>query len=357
MIKEIKFNNEKISTKIIIKSNFIQKYLTNLLREKNKVYCIVDINVKYLVKNLLNKKNLEFIFIRCGEDIKNINTYNKLCEKLLSKNINRECILVAIGGGTLGDLCGFISSTLLRGIRYTLVPTTLLSQVDSSIGGKNGINSKYGKNMIGSFYHPKEVIIDTKALNSLPLREIKSGYAEMVKHALIKDLNFFIWLEKNYKKLYNLNLKVLEKAIFKSIIIKLYYVKKDVKEKLTNNKSRAMLNLGHSVGHALEAFYNYKKTLNHGEAVTTGIITEAIISNKLGILKDIQLSRILKHFKNAKLKITDKNIKNDKIINIMKKDKKNTNNKVNIVLLKSIGISFYCREIDISKIKKIINNI
>jgi len=211
--------------------------------------------------------------------------------------------------------------------------------------------------MIGTFYHPDEVIIDTNVLKSLPKREIRSGYAEIIKHAIIKDLNFFIWLEKNILDIYNLNSKIIQKAIFKSIMIKLFYVTKDPKEKLITSNSRAMLNFGHSIGHALETFYNYDKSLNHGEAISIGMVTESILSHKLGFLKETQLKRIINHFKKAKLKITDKNIKNDKIINLMKKDKKNINNKANIVMLKDIGKSFYCREIDLLKIKKILKNI
>ena len=150
--------------------------------------------------------------------------------------------IIAIGGGTLGDLTGFIASTVLRGLDFFLIPTTLLSQVDSSIGGKNGINTVYGKNLIGTFYQPKEVLIDISILNSLPKKEIKSGYAEIIKHALIHDYSFFTWLERNSDKLFNLNKSILEKAIYKSIMIKLFYVSKDEIEYLLNNNSRAMLN-------------------------------------------------------------------------------------------------------------------
>ena len=158
-------------------------------------------------------------------------------------------------------------STILRGIDFKLIPTTLLSQVDSSIGGKNGINVKNGKNMIGTFYNPSEVIIDTSILTSLPLREIKSGYAEIVKHSLIKDKIFFNWLEKNYKHIFNMDLDIIEKAVYRSIKIKLHYVQKDPYENLKNYNSRSILNFGHTVGHALEAFYSYNKKMNHGEAI------------------------------------------------------------------------------------------
>ena len=355
MIKKIKINNNHINTSIIIKSNYATKYLNFLSKNNRKIFCIVDNKVKNFF-NDLDKKNVHFTYLKCGEKIKKINYYEKIYEKLLSKGIDRNSILVCIGGGTLGDLCGFIASTILRGVEYKLIPTTLLSQVDSSIGGKNGINSKYGKNLIGSFYQPNEVIIDTKFLKMLPFREIKSGYAEIIKHALIKDKNFFNWLDKNYNKIFNLNTAVLENAILKSIMIKLWYVKNDPKEKLINFNSRAILNFGHTIGHSLETFYNYNSKLNHGEAISIGMLIEAKISNKLGYLSKIDLNKIEEHFKNAKLKLSDKNIKNYNLLNIIKKDKKNMNGNINIILLKSIGKSFFARNVKFNSIKQIINS-
>ena len=355
MIKKIKINNNHINTSIIIKSNYAARYLNFLSKNNRKIFCIVDNKVKNFF-NDLEKKNIHFTYLKCGEKIKKINYYEKIYEKLLYKGIDRNSILVCIGGGTLGDLCGFIASTILRGVEYKLIPTTLLSQVDSSIGGKNGINSKYGKNLIGSFYQPNEVIIDTKFLKMLPFREIKSGYAEIIKHALIKDKNFFNWLDKNYNKIFNLNTAVLENAILKSIMIKLWYVKNDPKEKLINLNSRAILNFGHTIGHSLETFYNYNSKLNHGEAISIGMLIEAKISNKLGYLSKIDLNKIEEHFKNAKLKLSDKNIKNYNLLNIIKKDKKNMNGNINIILLKSIGKSFFARNVKFNSIKQIINS-
>ena len=355
MIKEIKINRNYSNTRIIIQNNYTKKYLNSLSIKNKKIFCIVDNKVKKFLK-FVNKDNINFIYLKCGEKIKNINSYEKIYEKLLSKKIDRNSIIVCIGGGTLGDLCGFIASTILRGVEYKLIPTTLLSQVDSSIGGKNGINSKYGKNLIGSFYQPDEVIIDTDFLKMLPMREIKSGYAEIVKHALIKDLNFFNWLDKNYQKVLNLNTNILERAISKSIMIKLWYVKKDPKERLIGSNSRAMLNFGHTVGHSLETFYNYNK-LNHGEAISIGMFIESKISYKLGYISKVHLNKIINHFKKVKLKISDKNDKNIKLIQIMQKDKKNLNGMINIILLKGVGRSFFARNIKINLIKQIIQSL
>ena len=263
--------NKKLKTEILIKKNYIFKFIKNISTKNEKIYCIMDSKIKINLK--INKlKNVKIISINCGEKIKSFDEYKNLSEKLIKDNINRKSAVIAIGGGTLGDLVGFVASTLLRGLDFFLIPSTLLSQVDSSIGGKNGINTNYGKNLLGTFYQPKKVLIDISILNSLPNREIRSGYAEIIKHALIKDYSFFCWLEKNTNKLLSLNKSFLEKAIYKSIMIKLFYVKKDEKEILLNNNSRAMLNFGHTIGHAVESCYNYKK-FNHGEAISIGMIT------------------------------------------------------------------------------------
>ncbi len=357
MKKIFKIKNKSNETTVIIKNNYIINYLKNLQKQDRKIYCVIDSNLKSKFLKFNNSKNLYMHFLNGGENKKSIENYYYICEKILSIGIDRSSILVAIGGGTIGDLCGYIASTLLRGLEFKLIPTTLLSQVDSSIGGKNGINSKFGKNLIGTFYDPSEVIIDTSVLKKLPMREIKSGYAEILKHSIIKSSNFFNWLDINYKKILELNSSILEEAIFKSIMIKLWYVKKDHKEILINKNSRAMLNFGHSIGHSLETFYQYKNKLNHGEAVSIGMIVEAKISNKLGYLSKLHLDKIINHFKKAKLKIDDNNIQNKKILKILMNDKKNQNNKINMIMLKKIGDPFFARNIDLIKIKKILNEI
>ncbi len=357
MIKVLNIKQDNIKTKIIIKNNYIEKFLFQLSKSNKKIFCLVDSKVKYKLKKFEKKNNFKFFFIKCGEGIKDIKTYNNICNRLLSKNIDRESILVSIGGGTLGDLSGFIASTILRGIDYKLIPTTLLSQVDSSLGGKNGINTKYGKNLIGSFYHPSEVIIDINILKTLSIREIKSGYAEIIKHSIIKDYNFFKWLDRNYKQIYNLETRALETAIFKSIKVKLWYVENDTKEKLMNFKSRAILNFGHTIGHGIENFYKYSKKLNHGEAISIGIAVESLISQKLGYLSIHHLSKIIDHLKKVQLKTYDKCLKSTKIISAILKDKKNLNSEINIILLNSIGASFFGRNIELRKIKNILANI
>ena len=355
-------NNNKVEVINLYESKSLDQIVLENLNDKKEIEEEIDnLNETSATETKNNEveekeKNVKIITINCGEKIKTINGYENLAEKLIKNGLNRKSVIVAIGGGTLGDLAGFISSTVLRGLDFFLIPTTLLSQVDSSIGGKNGINMTYGKNMLGTFYQPKEVLIDVSVLNSLPNKEIKSGYAEIIKHALINDYNFFCWLEKNIDKLLNLNKSILEKAIYKSIMIKLFYVRKDEKETLLNSDSRSMLNFGHTIGHAIENNYNYKK-FNHGEAISIGMITEAKISNYLGLLSSNELYRILIHFKKCNLKIFDKIIKEKKIIKIISKDKKNFNDNINFSLINKIGNSIFYKKLDKDKVYKILQNI
>ena len=353
MQNKLIINNKKLKTSILIKKNYISKFINNIAKKNEKVFCILDNKVKL---NFTKPKNIKIISIQCGEKIKTFDGYKDLTEKLIKNNVNRKSVVIAIGGGTLGDLAGFVASTVLRGLDFFLIPTTLLSQVDSSIGGKNGINTSYGKNLLGTFYQPKEILIDISTLNSLPKKEIKAGYAEIIKHALIKDYSFFNWLDKNANKLLNLNKSILEKAIYKSIMIKLFYVKKDEREFLLNNNSRAMLNFGHTIGHAIESHYNYKK-FNHGEAISIGMITEAKISNFLGLLSSEELKKIIAHFKKYRLKMYDDILKDKSLINKLNKDKKNFQNKINFSLIDKIGSSIFYKKLDQNKVYKILQNI
>ncbi len=355
MPNNLSIKNKKLNTSILIKKNYISAFIKKIAKNNEKVFCIIDSKVRNKF-NFIKEKNIKILYVHCGEKIKTIDGYKDLTKKLIKNNINRKSVIIAIGGGTLGDLTGFVSSTVLRGLDFFLIPTTLLSQVDSSIGGKNGINTIYGKNLIGTFYQPKKVLIDISVLDSLPKKELRSGYAEIIKHALIKDYLFFCWLEKNTNKLLNLEKSILEKAIYKSIMIKLFYVKKDEKENLLDSNSRAMLNFGHTIGHAIESYYNYNK-FNHGEAISIGMITEARISNYLGLLSSNELDRIIIHFKKCKLKIFDKILKEKKLIKIINKDKKNFKDNINFSLINKIGSSIFFKKLDKVKVYKILKNI
>ena len=356
MNKKIILNISEKKYSVEIEVNSIKKKIDKLVNSNNNVIFLIDKKVFNVFEKVKNYKKQKYITISCSEKIKSFQDYSELSNKILSMGVDRKSVIIAIGGGTLGDLAGFIASTLLRGVDLVLIPTTLLSQVDSSIGGKNGINTEYGKNLIGTFYQPTKVIIDPSTLSSLPRREFLSGYAEIVKHAIINDQKFFNWLNINSKKIFNLNYKFISEAIYKSVSIKKEYVIKDEKEKLKNKYSRAILNFGHTFGHALETFYNYDKTLTHGEAISIGMIIASRISYKLNYLSLEDFTKIKDHFIANNLPITNKEMYNKKIFEIIYRDKKNIDNNVNLILLKSLGNAFVKTSINLDKIKKLIQN-
>ena len=356
MKKQILIKTKSKKYKIFIENGSINTYLKSELRTDSKKFIIVDSKVsKKINKIIKNKKNVFLITVKGSEKLKSINSYWKIISKLLQKKIDRSSTIISIGGGTVGDLCGFISNTILRGVKFSLIPTTLLSQVDSSIGGKNGINSKYGKNLIGTFYQPDIVIIDPTILRSLPLKQLRTGYAEIVKHALINDKNFYIWLKKNLKNILLLKKNPLCYAILKSIKIKEKYVTSDEKEKLVNSSSRAMLNFGHTFGHALESINKYRSNLSHGEAISIGMILATKISYRMKNIRRSELDDIIYHFKQAGLPYSTKSMINNKLYKAITADKKNTNNKINLILLKKVGEAYYKRGLNITELKNLIN--
>ena len=356
MKKQILIKTKSKKYKIFIEEGSINTYLKSELRTDSKKFIIVDSKVsKKINKIIKNKKNVFLITVKGSEKLKSINSYWKIISKLLQKKIDRSSTIISIGGGTVGDLCGFISNTILRGVKFSLIPTTLLSQVDSSIGGKNGINSKYGKNLIGTFYQPDIVIIDPTILRSLPLKQLRTGYAEIVKHALINDKNFYIWLKKNLKNILLLKKNPLCYAILKSIKIKEKYVTNDEKENLVNSSSRAMLNFGHTFGHALESINKYRSNLTHGEAISIGMILATKISYRMKNIRRSELDDIIYHFKQAGLPYSTKSMINNKLYKAITADKKNTNNKINLILLKKVGEAYYKRGLNITELKNLIN--
>ena len=354
----------KIKTKldnysILIGSNLIRNlnlYLKKNSITSNQCLLVIDKNVpkKMVLKitnSLKDRKICKFIFV-ANERNKNINYVNKIIQILLNKNFSRQDCLIAIGGGITGDVGGFVASLYKRGLNFVNVPTTLLSQVDSSIGGKTGVNTKEGKNLVGSFYQPKLVISDTEFLRSLPRREIICGYGEVFKHSLILNKSFFKYLNKNSLQILNLKKPFIEKAIFESCKIKKLIVEKDEKEK----NIRKILNFGHTFAHAFEATLGYSKKLNHGEAVILGIVIalKFSLNNKLLRLKDYRT--IVQHIINSKL---PSNIQNyfshkdlNKILEFMSNDKKNISEKINLILLKKIGLTVINNEYERLKVKK-----
>ena len=320
--------------------------LQNLIKKNlpytKKVFVVIDKNLPISVGKELNKSlkkyNPKIYKMHAREKFKNIDTANLLIENLLKNNLNRSDCIIAIGGGIITDLSAFVASVTKRGLRLINIPTTLLSQVDASIGGKTGVNTNQGKNLIGTFYQPDFVLIDTSMLNTLPKREIICGYAEILKHALIKDKKFFLWLSKNGKKIiYNRDKNLLQKAIIKSCKIKAQIVNKDEKE----NNLRMILNFGHTFAHSFEAANKFSKKLNHGEAVLLGMIVASKYSCSKNLLQMEDLSLIKDHYTDlnlpTKLSFIFKRNQINKIASYATSDKKNMNKKINLILLKKIG--------------------
>ncbi len=329
---------------IIIGSNLIKK-ITRIF-EKNSLQfkrclLIVDSNIPKKnileIKKSLNKKDFHIYFFKANEVNKNMNYINKILDILLNKNFSRDDCLISVGGGITGDIAGFAASLFKRGMKFINIPTTLLAQVDSSIGGKTGVNSKYGKNLIGSFYQPDLVISDIKFLKTLPKREVVCGYGEILKHSLIANKNFYNFLNKNSSKILNLYSPFIEKAIYESCKIKKKIVEKDEKEK----GLRKILNFGHTFAHAYEASLGYSKRLNHGEAVILGLQSALNFSLANNFIKKNEHDLIINHIHDAKLPSDIKKFfkKKDlnKILSFMSKDKKNKSHKISLVLLKKIG--------------------
>ena len=318
-----------------LNSSHLKKFLT-----RREVLLVVDSNIPKdqvgkVLKEIKNTKPLAFkkIDLKCSEETKNFKSIEKIHNLLINLNFSRECVLVSIGGGILSDITGFAASTYQRGVDFLLIPTTLLSQVDASVGGKTAINHAKAKNMIGSFHQPIEVIISDSFLDSLPKKEIGSGIVEMIKHGLILDANYFIWLEKNISKILILDKSVLLESISRSVEIKSEIVSKDEKEKGV----RALLNFGHTFGHGLEVLGNYN-TYNHGEAVALGILCAIKLSEENQNLDTNLLPRVKKLFAACKIGIELKeDINANELLDSMQQDKKKKGNDLTFITLKKIG--------------------
>jgi len=332
LIKKNLYNTKKIC---VISDNRIPKILFNTL-----------------VKSL-RKYQLKIYKLHVSEKTKSLIVANKIIDQLLEENFNRSDCIVAFGGGIVGDLSSFIASITKRGLKFVNIPTTLLAQVDASIGGKTGINTAQGKNLIGTFHQPDFVLSDVSMLKSISQRELISGYGEILKHALILDRKFFFWLSKNSKNIIKLRKeKFLVEAIFKSCKIKNKIVSKDEEEK----NLRMILNFGHTFAHGFERVKNFSYRLNHGEAVILGMMVASDLSNRKKILPLKELLLIKKHYISLKLFMNIKNFfkKNDvkKITHFMQKDKKNFDDKINLILLNKIGKTTKPKKVSL-KVKEI----
>ncbi len=272
------------------------------------------------------------IVLEDGESYKNWATLNRIYDALIERRCDRKTTLIALGGGVVGDLAGFAAATYMRGIPFIQVPTTLLAQVDSSIGGKTGINHPLGKNMIGAFYQPRLVLADTAVLTSLPPRELSAGMAEVIKHGLIRDAAFFAWLEQNMEKLLACDPQALAHAVRRCCEIKAAVVAADERE----TGDRALLNFGHTFGHAIESGLGYGKWL-HGEAVAAGMVMAADLSRRMGLIAPVDVDRIIALLKRARLPIAPPGIAPGLLLQLMGVDKKAEGGNLRFVLLDALG--------------------
>ena len=348
---------------MIIGSNLIKR-IEKILNDNSIIFknclLVIDGNIArrkiYEIKKSLKEKNIYTFFIKANENNKNIKSVNKILEILLKKNFSRADCLISVGGGITGDIAGFAASQFKRGLKFINIPTTLLAQVDSSVGGKTGVNTKYGKNLIGSFYQPNLVISDIEFLKTLPKREIICGYGEILKHSLIANKKFYNYLIKNSKKIFRLSAPYISKSIYESCKIKKRIVEKDEREV----GLRKVLNFGHTFAHAYEASLNYSRKLNHGEAVILGMNTALNFCFKNNLIKKKDYMSIINHIINNELPSSLKKFfkKNDanRILSFMLSDKKNNSNKINLVLLKKIGEPIINKEYNKDKILKFLKN-
>ena len=309
-----------------------------------KMVIITDTHVRnYYFKNF---PDCEVIEIGTGEKIKNLDTVQTIYRKLLEIEVDRSSFIVGIGGGIVCDITGFVASTYLRGVRFGFVPSTLLSQVDAAVGGKNGVNFGGYKNIVGVFNQPEFVICDLNLLKTLPEREILCGYAEIVKHAAIGDNALFSYLEDHYKKALDLDTVVVENLVYDSIVIKSSIVNRDEKEK----GERRKLNFGHTFGHAVE------KTVGipHGAAISAGMVVASALSEKKGYLATEDAKRIEELLKKLELP-TRLQLNGKKVLDALRKDKKRYGESMHFVLLHGIGNAIV-KKISLKELEVVIND-
>lgn len=298
-------------------------------------------------------KSLGKTVARCilpdGEKYKDIQHLNLIFDALLEAGFNRDCTVLALGGGVIGDMAGFASACFQRGVYFVQVPTTLLSQVDSSVGGKTGINHPLGKNMLGAFQQPQVVLADMAQLNTLPDRELSAGLSEVIKYALLGDADFLVWLEQNMDGLIGRDADLLAEAVYRSCAHKARIVANDEKEQ----GERALLNLGHTFGHAIESYLGYGTWL-HGEAVATGMVMAADLSQRLGWISSDDVERTKKIIQRANLPISCPKIPLDEFLGYMAHDKKVLNGQLRLVLLKQLGQAVITKDFDVEFMKQAI---
>ena len=303
-------------------------------------------------KNILDlcgeKFSCDVVLVPNGETSKSLNEAEKIFTQAIEAGLDRKSVIIALGGGVVGDLAGFVAATFMRGINLIQIPTTLLAQVDSSVGGKTAVNHALGKNLIGAFHQPRAVFIDLKFLETLPEREIKSGLGEVVKYGVISDEKFFAYLEENAEKILQRDLKTLAQVVRRSCEIKAAVVGADEKE----SGLRRILNFGHTTAHAIEEETGYKK-FRHGEAVAIGMLGAALISLELGKTSAENVQRLENLLKRFGMMTTCAGLDADKLYAVTFRDKKTVGGVVNWVLMKNFGDVEICRDVPASVVKKV----
>ena len=336
-MKKIFLSTGNNKVPIIIGNGIIStKLLSTYIKSKNVVIITNETVGKiYLkkIKSCLKNYNTKILEIKDGEKYKNLSVFTKIHDYLVSNRFDRDLTIVALGGGVIGDLVGFVASTFMRGVKLIHLPTTLLAQVDSSIGGKTAVNHPSGKNLIGTFYQPDSVIIDTKFLLTLPEQEYISGLAEVIKYGLISKPSLLTWMNKNSKKILSKDRDCLSHIVLTSAKEKIRFVSQDERE----SNVRAFLNYGHTLGHAIEAAMNYRKIL-HGQAISVGMLFASMLSVEKNMLNINHFNLIEDTLEKLNLPTEiPQQIKTRDIIKHIKFDKKKQDNRNRFVLLNKLG--------------------
>lgn len=313
---------------------------------------IAPIYLRTVINALPTDKKVASVILPDGEQFKNQQHIDMIYDKLMENHFHRDCTLIALGGGVIGDMVGFASATFMRGVNFIQIPTTLLSQVDSSVGGKTGINHPLGKNMIGAFWQPKLVLADMATLQTLPKRELSAGLAEVIKYALIGDVEFLAWLEENIEQLLELNLDLLAQAVLKSCQHKADIVAEDEFE----NGKRALLNFGHTFGHVIETHEGYGNWL-HGEAVSVGMLQASELSYKMGNILLDDVKRVKNLLEHAKLPIQPPKIAVETALDLMSHDKKVKSGQIRLILLKNLGDAYITADYDVALLKQVLQEL
>jgi len=326
----------KSGNKVMIVTNptVAKHYLSTVMDTLEKIGCLV-----------------EHVLLPDGEQYKTLDSLNLIFTALLKANHGRDTTIVALGGGVIGDVAGYAAASYQRGVRFIQIPTTLLAQVDSSVGGKTAVNHELGKNMIGAFYQPSAVIVDTLTLNTLPKREVNAGLAEVIKYGAILDFSFFQWLEQHIDDLVALEQNALQQCIARCCQLKADIVARDETEK----GDRALLNLGHTFGHAIETHLGYGNWL-HGEAVAAGCMMATALSEKLGDLTPHDVARLEKLLARANLPtVSPDSMTAQDYLPLMMRDKKVLNGKLRLVLLKALGQAYVATDVPQEQVIEAIN--